>query len=102
MGIKEENIYDFDLVSRGIITQEEMAEFQHDGVVDLTLLDREPSNEKETVKKAILGKVNEYCQQYERTVRELGGIGFFLGGIGPDGHIAFNQEGCSHASETRY
>jgi glucosamine-6-phosphate deaminase len=31
----------------------------------------------------------------------LGGIGFFLGGIGPDGHIAFNVKGSSHHSSTR-
>ena len=31
----------------------------------------------------------------------LGGIGFFLGGIGPDGHIAFNVRGSDHYSTTR-
>jgi len=31
----------------------------------------------------------------------MGGIGFFLGGIGPDGHIAFNTRGSDHNSTTR-
>ena len=31
----------------------------------------------------------------------MGGIGFFLGGIGPDGHIAFNVRGSDHNSTTR-
>jgi glucosamine-6-phosphate deaminase len=31
----------------------------------------------------------------------MGGIGFFLGGIGPDGHIAFNIRGSDHNSTTR-
>ena len=31
----------------------------------------------------------------------LGGIGFFLGGIGPDGHIGFNIRGSDHYSTTR-
>jgi glucosamine-6-phosphate deaminase len=31
----------------------------------------------------------------------MGGIGFFLGGIGPDGHIAFNVRGSSAYSVTR-
>ena len=31
----------------------------------------------------------------------MGGIGFFLGGIGPDGHIAFNVRGSSIYSVTR-
>ena len=31
----------------------------------------------------------------------MGGIEFFLGGIGPDGHIAFNIRGSDHFSTTR-
>jgi glucosamine-6-phosphate deaminase len=38
---------------------------------------------------------------YETKIREMGGIGFFLGGIGPDGHIAFNVRGSSTYSVTR-
>ena len=34
-------------------------------------------------------------------IRDLGGIGFFLGGIGPDGHIAFNTRGSDHYTTTR-
>ena len=33
------------------------------------------------------------CQHYEDMIREAGGIDLFLGGIGPDGHIAFNEPG---------
>ena len=32
-------------------------------------------------------RVDQWCQEFEQRVRALGGIGFFLGGIGPDGHI---------------
>src|SRR5260370_42468094 len=39
--------------------------------------------------------------EYESRIRSLGGIGFFLGGIGPDGHIAFNVRGSSFYSVTR-
>ena len=39
--------------------------------------------------------------EYEEVTRELGGIGFFLGGIGPDGHIGFNIKGSDHNSTTR-
>ena len=39
--------------------------------------------------------------EYEERIRELGGIGFFLGGIGPDGHIGFNIRGSDHHSTTR-
>jgi glucosamine-6-phosphate deaminase len=41
------------------------------------------------------------CQQYEEKIRAAGGIDLFLGGIGPDGHLAFNEPGSSLASRTR-
>lgn len=41
------------------------------------------------------------CDRYEALVEELGGIELFLGGIGPDGHIAFNEPGSSLSSRTR-
>ena len=41
------------------------------------------------------------CQEYEEKIKSVGGIDLFLGGIGPDGHIAFNEPGSSLASRTR-
>lgn len=41
------------------------------------------------------------CQAYEDKITSYGGIQLFLGGIGPDGHIAFNEPGSSMASRTR-
>jgi len=41
------------------------------------------------------------CQEYERKIAEAGGIELFVGGIGPDGHIAFNEPGSSLVSRTR-
>src|SRR4030042_4203687 len=41
------------------------------------------------------------CILYEKKIKEYGGIRFFLGGIGPDGHIAFNEPGSSLSSRTR-
>lgn len=41
------------------------------------------------------------CANYEAKMKKLGGINLFLGGIGPDGHIAFNEPGSSLASRTR-
>jgi glucosamine-6-phosphate deaminase len=41
------------------------------------------------------------CRDYENTIREFGGINLFMGGIGPDGHIAFNEPGSSLSSRTR-
>lgn len=41
------------------------------------------------------------CVSYEEKIKKCGGIDLFLGGIGPDGHIAFNEPGSSLASRTR-
>lgn len=41
------------------------------------------------------------CAGYEEKIRSLGGINLFLGGIGPDGHIAFNEPASSLTSRTR-
>lgn len=41
------------------------------------------------------------CAQYEAAIVAAGGIDLFMGGIGPDGHIAFNEPGSSLTSRTR-
>jgi len=41
------------------------------------------------------------CLAYEAAIKASGGIEFFMGGIGGDGHIAFNEPGSSLHSRTR-
>ena len=41
------------------------------------------------------------CEAYEAKIKAIGGIHLFLGGIGADGHIAFNEPGSSLGSRTR-
>ena len=41
------------------------------------------------------------CAAYEKAIADIGGIKLFLGGVGVDGHIAFNEPGSSLASRTR-
>lgn len=41
------------------------------------------------------------CADYEGRIRAAGGIELFLGGVGADGHIAFNEPGSSLVSRTR-
>ncbi len=45
--------------------------------------------------------LEQECVQYEEKIKRYGGIQLFLGGIGPDGHIAFNEPGSSLSSRTR-
>ncbi len=41
------------------------------------------------------------CRAYEDKIKAIGGIQLFLGGVGVDGHIAFNEPGSSLLSRTR-
>ncbi|KAL7910470.1 glucosamine-6-phosphate deaminase [Trichoderma velutinum] len=41
------------------------------------------------------------CKEYERKIESYGGVELFLGGIGIDGHLAFNVPGSSITSRTR-
>ena len=41
------------------------------------------------------------CQRFEDKIKSYGGIDLFMGGVGPDGHIAFNEPGSSLTSKTR-
>ncbi len=72
-----------------------------DLVVDLNLRFAQPNTTLGRLQKQAIEAVDEFCTEYEHQIRNKGGIGFFLGGIGPDGHIAFNVRGSDHYSTTR-
>ncbi|MBU1077114.1 MAG: glucosamine-6-phosphate deaminase [Spirochaetes bacterium] len=72
-----------------------------DNRVDLSLRTRYPKSHLEELQKNAIHSVDQFCVHYEEKIRELGGIGFFLGGIGPDGHIGFNVSGSDFFSTTR-
>ncbi len=69
--------------------------------VDLSLRYRECESDLEKIQQESVFMIDNWCSEYEDRIREMGGIGFFLGGIGPDGHIAFNTRGSDHHSHTR-
>lgn len=41
------------------------------------------------------------CEEYEKAIDAAGGIDLFLGGVGEDGHLAFNEPFSSLNSKTR-
>ncbi len=45
--------------------------------------------------------LEEECSRYEEKIASYGGIDLFMGGIGVDGHIAFNEPFSSLKSRTR-
>ncbi len=85
----------------GLTSGEKLSDIWPGGEIDLCLRDRAPLSSLERRQKEVISAVDEWCDSYEKKIEELGGIGFFLGGIGPDGHIAFNIRGSSHDSRTR-
>lgn len=85
----------------GLEGKETLNEVWPEQEVDLTLRYRQPANDRERMQKRVLENVDQWCQNYEDRIRAWGGIGFFLGGIGPDGHIGFNVRGSDHHSTTR-
>lgn len=45
--------------------------------------------------------LEDECRRFEEKIKSYGGIDLFMGGVGPDGHIAFNEPGSSLTSRTR-
>lgn len=72
-----------------------------DNRIDLSLRNREALSAQEKTQQSSIFSIDNWCTHYENKIRERGGLGFFLGGIGPDGHIAFNTRGSDHYSATR-
>ncbi len=85
----------------GIPENETLETIWPENIVDLDLRIRQPKTAMEEKQKRVLEEVDQFCTEYESRIRSLGGIGFFLGGIGPDGHIGFNVKGSDHYSTTR-
>ena len=72
-----------------------------DGRIDLSLRYRESRSVEEEIQQESIFMIDDWCSDYEQQIRDKGGLGFFLGGIGPDGHIAFNVRGSDEFSTTR-
>lgn len=47
------------------------------------------------------GKIDQFCEQYEKTIEKLGGIDLQILGIGRTGHIGFNEPGSNERTHTR-
>ncbi|KAK6460186.1 glucosamine-6-phosphate isomerase [Scheffersomyces coipomensis] len=45
--------------------------------------------------------VDQECANYEAKIKKYGRINLFLGGLGPEGHLAFNEKGSTRQSKTR-
>ena len=100
-GLSPEKALLIDATKLGVPHGKNMEEVFPQSIVDLSLRVRQTRTELESLQREVINNVDRFCMEYERKIRDLGGIGFFLGGIGPDGHIAFNVRGASFYSVTR-
>ena len=47
----------------------------------------------------LAANIDEECANYEKKIKQYGRIDLFLGGLGPEGHLAFNEAGSSRNSK---
>ena len=71
--------------------------FMHDNFFD-HLTDMKPENIN--ILNGMADDPEEECRKYEEKIARLGGIDLFMGGIGVDGHLAFNEPFTSLTSRT--
>ncbi len=71
--------------------------FMHDNFFD-HLVDMKPENIN--ILNGMADDPLSECENYEKKIRSYGGIDLFMGGIGVDGHLAFNEPSTSFASRT--
>ena len=90
-----------DVYRTGVPDESNLEKIYPEDKVDLSLRTRQATTKLERMQKLVIESVDQYCTEYESKIRDLGGIGFFLGGIGPDGHIGFNIKGSDLYSTTR-
>jgi glucosamine-6-phosphate deaminase len=103
--IKRDNLLSFDLIEENVLTADQLASIENDDAIDISLLQKDNDGDSlsptDQETKEILTLVQEYCEDYEERISSLGGIGFFVSGIGPEGHLALNPSGSSLTSTCR-
>lgn len=70
--------------------------FMHDNLFDHIDIPAENIN----ILNGMADDLDEECRKYEEKIASYGGIDLFMGGIGVDGHLAFNEPFTSLASRT--
>ncbi len=101
LGLEPERALLIDCSRIGLPSNKNLGHIWPDDEVDLSLRNLTGNTKLERMQKSVIECIDQWCTEYEGRIRKLGGIGFFLGGIGPDGHIGFNVRGSDLYSTTR-
>ena len=104
------------LYNEGIISFENVVSFNMDEYVGLSPTHKQSyryfmeenffkhiniKTENTNVLDGLAEDLKKEAEEYEAKIKAAGGIRLFLGGVGEDGHIAFNEPGSSLSSRTR-
>lgn len=101
-GLSFQNVVSFNLDEYYPIERHELQSyhrFMHEYLFDH--VDIRPENVHIPDGTIPIDRVPEFCERYERTIVEAGGIDIQLLGIGRTGHIGFNEPGSARDSRTR-
>lgn len=101
LNLKKENILSMEDTFLPLLKKHGINEVFKDGKIDLQILTKEPMSISDDLQQKAMKDIFTFCSNYEKKIKKWGGIGFFLGDIGPDGRVAFNQQGSWHNSKTR-
>lgn len=88
--IKPQNTLLMDIEQRGILAEKGINIVFMQGIVDMSVLNNAKAQVDLWQKRAI-HELQEFCKDYDRKIRQWGGIDFFLGGLTHSGHLAFNE-----------
>ena len=90
-----------ELNKKGLVSFQNVVTFNMDEYVGLPQDHPEIKPENTNILNGNAEDLEAECARYEEKIKSYGGIDLFMGGIGPDGHIAFNEPGSSLTSRTR-
>ena len=99
--LRAENVLSIHTHNLGSLANHSVLDIFPNRQVDITLRNKQAKTNLEQQQKEAIQRADEFCHNYEGKIRNWGGLGFFLGGIGPDGHIAFNIKNSPYDSTTR-
>lgn len=102
LNIKPENAYTFETLDNPkAYSSREYQAVLYDQEINLDLLKRKPRNTIEKWQKNFIANTQKLCDEFEQKVKDAGGIGFYIVGMGKEGGILYNDPGSNHDSKTR-
>ncbi len=100
--IKPENLLLMDIEKKGILSEKGMNIVFMNGKIDLSVTQRKANSQVELWQQRALRELKDFCRDYEKKIRDWGGIDFYVGAISYGGNLGFIQPGTKIDSVTHY